>query len=111
MPFVISTVTALALATSPIPNSVKDVTVPIDHVSPITQNVLASNIAQKYCFFVEKINWDLSKGGRIMEEICEPRAVYNKVIVGYNVYYTLNGRSNMVTMKEPPGPSLTIKLQ
>jgi uncharacterized protein YcfJ len=90
---------------------VKDVTVPIDHVSPITQNVLTSNIAQKYCVFVEKINWDLSKGGRIMEEICEPRAVYNKVIVGYNVYYTYGGRTNMVTMKEPPGPSLILKTQ
>jgi uncharacterized protein YcfJ len=111
MPFVISTVTALALTASPISNSVKDVTVPIDHVSPITQNVLTSNIAQKYCIFVEKINWDLSKGGRIMEEICEPRAVYNKVIVGYNVYYTYGGRTNMVTMKEPPGPSLILKTQ
>ena len=111
MPFVISTVTALALTASPTPNSVKDVTVPIDHVSPITQNILTSNIAQKYCVFVEKINWDLSKGGRIMEEICEPRAVYNKVIVGYNVYYTYGGRTNMVTMKEPPGPSLILKTQ
>jgi len=60
---------------------------------------------------VEKINWDLSKGGKIMEEICEPRAVYNKVIVGYNVYYTYGGRINMVTMKEPPGSSILIKLQ
>jgi len=111
MPFVISTVTALALSSTPILNSVREVSVPINYVSPITQNVLTSNIAQNYCVFVEKINWDLSKGGKIMEEICEPRAVYNKVIVGYNVYYTYGGRINMVTMKEPPGPSILIKLQ
>jgi hypothetical protein len=111
MPFVISKVTSTVTAAVISATPAMQVSIPIDYVIPIVQETQVPNTRENYCFYTDRLKLDYRTKSNYMEVVCEPRAIYNRTVVGFYAYYTYRGKQEMIVLKDKPGPTILLNTQ